>query len=307
MRAVEFSPVNGRHLQVVHRDLPIPGPGEIRVTVSAAAVHPADVLVRGGAFDTMLPPRDRYRLGWDFAGTIDATGPDVTDLPAGTAVIGITNWLRDLNGTHAEHVVVPAAQVTIAPDGVQPAAAATLPVDATTAWQALDLLDLQPGQHLVIIGAAGAVGGFALELAHHRDVHVIGVGSASDQDYITSHGAAFVDRHTDLAEATRTIIPGGADALFDTASTADAALPAVRDGGRYCGVIAPFAPTPVRGITISTVGVQSDPDILRRVAHLAAARQLTLRVNRTYPFDDAGQAFAHASTPGTRGAILLTP
>lgn len=127
MRAVEFRP-GERRLEVVEVTRPEPGPGQVRVAVTATPVHPADVIVRQGGFDGMLPARDSYRLGWDFSGTVDATGADVTDLPVGAAVVGMTNWLRDLNGTHAEYVVLDRDQVTAAPTGVSALEAAVLPM-----------------------------------------------------------------------------------------------------------------------------------------------------------------------------------
>lgn len=147
----------------------------------------------------------------------------------------------------------------------------------------------------MIIGAAGAVGGFALEIARHRGIEVIGVASSADEPFVTQRGATFVDRGSDVAAAVRAVATRGADAVFDTASLGAAALPAIRDGGRYCGVIAPLAPAPERGITVSTVGVHSDPDALTRLIELVDQSVLTLRIDTTHPIDDAGPAFDRAA------------
>lgn len=308
MRAVQFHQYGGP--EVLHLDevsTPEPQPSQALIRVEATAVHPGDVVSRGGGFSTVIARRDVYRPGWDFYGRVTDTGEGVTDLKVGDAVVGMTDWLRDLNGTHAEYVVLPRSSVVAAPVGVEPDAAAALPVNGLTAAQALALLPLTTGDSLVIIGAAGAVGGFALELALDRGIRVLGVASASDKNFIRTRGGVFIDRRLNLADRVRELVPGGADALFDTASVAAPALAAIRDGGSYCGVIYPYAPPPERGITVTTVGVQSDPRTLTQLVRLVEAGRLTLRVACSYPLSEAAQAHSHLAKGGVRGAIVLRP
>jgi NADPH:quinone reductase len=130
----------------------------VRVRVAAATVNPADTLFRGGglaaAVATARPP---YVAGLEFAGTIDAAGPDAGWEP-GAAVMGITAFIPNGRGAHAEQVVVDARSVTDIPKGATMAEAATLPMNGLTARLALDRLGLSPGQTLAVTGAAGAVG-----------------------------------------------------------------------------------------------------------------------------------------------------
>lgn len=308
MRAVQFHTYGGPEvLQLDDVPCPEPGPGQILVRVESTAVHPGDIVARSGGFAAVIEPREVYRPGWDFAGRVHTTGAGVDDLAPGAPVVAMTDWLRDLNGTHAEYVLLARNAVVAAPATVEPDAAAALPVDGLTAFQALELLALTPGDTLAVIGAAGAVGGFALELAVGRGLRVLAVAGRSDEAFISDRGGVFVDRDDDLATVVHALTPGGVDALFDTASVAAPALAAIRDGGTYCGVIHPFAPATQRGITITTVGVRSDPDTLADLVRLADAGELTLRVAAHYPFADAADAHAHLAKGGTRGAVVLHP
>lgn len=308
MRAVQFHHYGGPEvLRLDEVATPAPGPGQALIRVEAAAIHPSDLIARSGGFATVIAPREAYRLGWDFYGRVQATGTGVDDLAPGDPVVGMTDWLRDLNGTHAEYVLVPGSAVVAAPANVEPDAAAALPVNAVTAAQALALLPVTAGDTLVIIGAAGAVGGFALELGVDQGLHVLGVAGRADEAFIQACGGVFVDRDADLATSVGKLVPGGADALLDTASVAAPALAAIRNGGTYCGVIYPYAPAPERGITVTTVGVHSDPDTLTDLVRLAAVGKLSLRVAARYPLADAEAAHRHLAKGGTRGAVILRP
>ena len=219
----------------------------------------------------------------------------------------MTNWLKDLNGTHADCVLVPASALAAAPANVGLTAAAALPVNALTAAQALDLLPLTGGDTLVVIGAAGAVGGFALELAVDRGLRVLGVAGRSDEPFIRTRGGTFIDREADLGASVCQLAPGSADGLLDTASVGAPALAAVRDHGTYCGVIHPLAPPSERSITITTVGVHSDPVGLARLVRLAEQGTLTLRVAARYALADAAQAHDHVAKGGNPGVVFLEP
>ncbi len=208
MRAVQFDHYGGPEvLRLDEVPIPEPAPGQVLVRVEATAVHPGDLIARAGGFAAVIASRDVYRLGWDFYGRVHSTGPDVDDVSLGMPVVGMTDWLRDLNGTHADFVAVPRTAVVAAPANLDPDAAAALPVNALTAAQALDLLPLMAGDTLVIVGAAGAVGGFALELAVDRGLRVLGVASPADEAFIGARGGVFLDRGLDLATQVYTRSP----------------------------------------------------------------------------------------------------
>jgi len=142
-------------------DVPVvePGPGQVRVDIAAAAVNPPDLALAAGVFHGMglVNQPDHTGLGWDFAGIVTGTGPDV-DLPVGSRVAGlVVGFDRDF-GTYAEQVVVPVSATALVPDGLDLATAATVPLNGLAAAQLVDLLGDGEGRRLLVTGAAGAPG-----------------------------------------------------------------------------------------------------------------------------------------------------
>ncbi|MFC6017626.1 NADP-dependent oxidoreductase [Plantactinospora solaniradicis] len=315
MRAVAFTSFGGPEvLSVVDVARPEPLAGQVRIRVQAAPVQPADLAVRSGAFGPMVPPGPTYVPGWDVAGVVDAVGPGVEDLGPGVEdlgpgqpVVGLSDWLATRVGTHAEFVVLPATALAPAPARVTPQEAATLPANALTAVQALDLLGLARGQTLAITGAGGAVGGYAVELARLRGIRVLAIGSAPDERFLTSRDARYVPRSDDPAGALRAITPDGVDGLLDAAVLGTAVLGAVRDGGVFVSVIPPATPPAERGIRMEIVGLHSDGAQLRELVRLVERGHLTLRVADVLPFEQASEAHARFAKGGLRGRIVLVP
>jgi NADPH:quinone reductase-like Zn-dependent oxidoreductase len=302
MRAVVFSAFGEESvLSVEDVDLPKIGPGQVLIRVEAAAVNPADLAARAGHLGPLVPP-GRHIPGWDVAGIVAETAPDVTGFAEGDSVIGMSDWLATRAGTQAEHVTLDASALAPAPTTVPSVEAATLPVNALTAVQALDLLDLEPGSTLAVTGAGGAVGGYTIELARLRGLDVIGIGSAADEAFITSRGARFLSRTAQPYAAGPAV-----DGLLDTASVGAEALATVRDGGAFVAVVRPAAPRPERGIKVHTVSVHSDGEALRALAALVDEDRLTLRVADTFPFEHAPAAHALLAQPGVRGRPVLLP
>ncbi|MBX6769917.1 MAG: alcohol dehydrogenase catalytic domain-containing protein, partial [Actinomadura rubrobrunea] len=229
MRAIIVKEPGGiEALQEVEVAEPVPGPGQVRLRVAAAAVNPVDVAVRNGALAQAgvmpLPggpgSRDAFGLGWDVAGTVDAVGPDVERLAVGDEVFGVKDRLDVPVGTHAEAVVLDADAVARAPRSVDAVHAATVPLNGLTALQALDLLDLPPGATVLVTGAAGAVGGYAVELAVHQGLRVVASAAAADEALVRGFGAEhFVPRGAHLGDAVRALVPGGVDGAIDAAVT----------------------------------------------------------------------------------------
>ncbi|MDX3226891.1 NADP-dependent oxidoreductase [Streptomyces sp. ME19-01-6] len=297
-------------VEIAEVPLPEPGPGQVRIRVAAATVNPVDLLTRAGTLVAAgrMAPRAETGLGWDVAGVVDAIGPGVRVFAPGDPVIGLRDLLDVSLGTYAEYVVLDATAVAPAPQGLPTAAAATLPLNGLTAWQSLDALDLPHGATLLVTGAAGAVGGFAVELAALRGLRVVAVAGAADEELVRELGAEwFVARDApDLAAAVRAVVPGGVAGALDAAGVGVPALAAVRNAGAFAAVAAD-APVGLRGIRSANHWIAADGTALAQLSALAAAGRLTLRVAGALPLDQAAAAHRRLAAGGLRGRLVLTP
>ena len=189
-------------LRVVDVPEPHAGPGEVRIRVHAAAVSPSDTLMRAGhvPLPGVKPP---YIPGQDAAGVVDEIGQGtVTGLRVGDRVMAAVMPIGPRGGAYAEHVVLPASWVTGAPAGASHAEAATLPMNGLTARLALDLLALSAGQTVAVTGAAGAFGGYLVQLAKADGLRVVADASPADEELVRALGA-------DIVVAGATMSPRG--------------------------------------------------------------------------------------------------
>ncbi|MFD9126427.1 NADP-dependent oxidoreductase [Kitasatospora sp. NPDC059571] len=305
MRAITVRSYGGpRQAQVVETEVPVPGPGEVRVRNQAVAVHPADTAVRSGLLGPLLgePP---FRLGWDTAGTVDALGAGVAGFAVGDRVLGLSHWFATRNGTHADFAVLPADRLAPAPDGLPATVAAALPLNGLAALQGVDLTGLTGGDTLVVTGAAGSLGHLAVQFALARGLRVLAVAGPHDREELTSLGAEFVERGEHLAAALRRVAPAGADAVLDAAGIGAPLSAALRDGGRFVAVRPPAAPEPERGIEVVVLNVVPDAAALAELAAMAADGRLDVRIDSVHPFEAAADAHARLDGGGTRGAVVL--
>ncbi|MBO0868738.1 MAG: NADP-dependent oxidoreductase [Micromonosporaceae bacterium] len=308
MRAVVFSSFGGPEvLRVTQLPTPEPGPGQLRIRVAAATVNPVDLAARAGAFGPGLPPGE-YVAGWDVAGTVDAVGPGVSRFATGDLVAGLSQWFHGHVGTHAEYVVLAEESVAAVPEGLSAVQAATVPLNALTATQVLDLAGLSEGRSFAVTGAAGAVGGYAVQLAALRGLHVVALAGAEDEQLVRDLGAeTFVPRSDDPAGALRAATPSGVDGAVDPANLGAPAIAAVRDGGVFVAVTGHGAPPAERDIQVHTMLVRPDGAALDGLLRLAASGRLAVRVAQTYPFEQAAQAHARMAGGGVRGRLVLVP
>lgn len=311
MRAVGVPRFGGPEvLEVIERELPQPGAGEVRVRVGAATVNPTDIGLRAGTFAEryagLEPP---FIPGMELAGEIDAVG-EGSGWSLGERVIAIVLPARALGGAQAEYVVVPALSVARAPAGASVEQAATLPMNGLTVRRALDMLALAPGATLAVTGSAGAVGGYAIELGKREGLTVIADAAPVDEALVRSLGADVVVPRGEAfsAAAIRAAFPDGVDAVIDAALLGPAILPAVRDEGRLIAV-RPFAGESERGIDIALALVgdyATNQQALRELSRQAGAGELTLRVAGSYPAEEAAQAHRRLEAGGVRGRLLIT-
>ncbi len=296
-------------LEVIDTPLPEPGEGQVRVRVAASSVNPIDLSVRAGRLTGagLLAPAAEVGLGWDVAGHVDAVGPGVSRFAAGDRVVGLRDLLA-APGAHAEHVVLDASAVAPAPRSVSLTEAATLPLNALTADGALTLAGLRSGETLLVTGAAGGVGGFVLELAAVRGIRTVAVARPGDEKPLRERGAAEVITSADgLGASVRSLVPGGVDAVIDAAVLGINAHDALRGGGTFVALVAPFAPPPIRGTRVVVQEVQADGARLTELAALVDFGVLTLHVAEQVPLADAARAHELLEAGGLRGRIVLRP
>jgi len=309
MRAVGITEFGGPEvLQIVEKPVPEPGPGEVRIRVAAATVNPADTVLRSGRHgppEGLEPP---YVPGMELAGTVDVA-PDGSGFGPGDRVMAIASPRTARGGAQAELVVVPADSVVAVPDGISLIEAATLPMNGLTARLALDLLGLSPGETLAVTGAAGAVGGYTIQLAKLAGLRVIADAWPKDSELVRGLGAdVVVPRGEEVATAIRLATGDGADALVDAAVMGPLVLAAVRDGGQLAALRS-FRGETERSVKIIPIWVGDylhEQDKLAGLAALAADGRVTLRVARTLPAELAAEAHRRLEAGGVRGRLVLT-
>jgi NADPH:quinone reductase-like Zn-dependent oxidoreductase len=311
MRAVGVTEFGGPEaLHVVEVPEEHAGPGQVRVRVTAATVNPTDTHAVAGAYAGRDPVKQPpWVPGMDVAGVLDELGEGVgTGLSVGDHVMGIV-VPSGAHGGYRESIVLPAGSVVRAPAGASDVEAATLPMNGLTARLALDLMALRPGQVVAVTGAAGAFGGYVVQLAKADGLTVVADASEADEQLVRDLGAdVVVRRGDDVAARIRERFPDGVDGLADGAVQDALVLDAVREGGRV---------TTVRGYRgDGRPGVEVLPVLVRRVAEerealdglreLAEKGVVTLRVARTFPAEEAAEAHRVLARGGVRGRLVLT-
>jgi NADPH:quinone reductase-like Zn-dependent oxidoreductase len=212
------------------------------------------------------------------------------------------------HGAYRAQIVLEARAVVPAPAGTTHVEACTLPMNGLTARQSLDLLGLSAGQTLAVTGAAGAYGGYVVQLAKVEGLTVIADASEADHALVASLGADIVVRRgDDVAKRIREHFPHGVDGLADGAVLNERVIPAVRDGGAFTSVRG-FKGAPQRGIKFTTTTVRTydgEFEKLDRLRQLVESGAVTLRVAGTYPPERAADAHRRLEAGGTRGRLVI--
>jgi NADPH:quinone reductase len=297
-------------------ELPTPeaAPGQVRIRVHAAAVNPTDTITRAGLrVGQVDPPPPVWVPGMDVAGVVDQIGEGtvfdaaVGPLEVGDRVMAIVVPSGSYGG-YAEYVVVPAESVVKAPAGSSHAEAASIPMNGLTARLALDLMKLTEGQTLLVTGAAGAFGGYVVQLAKADGLRVIADASAADTELVRGLGADVVlARGNDLAERVLALEPDGVAGCADGALLHAAVLPAIRYHGDLAAVRG-FAGETERSIEIHSVWVREyakERAKLDKIRQQVEAGQVTMRVARSFPTAEAHEAHRLLEAGGTRGRLII--
>jgi NADPH:quinone reductase-like Zn-dependent oxidoreductase len=291
-------------------DRPTPGAGQVLVKVAATSFNPVDAGIRGGYLSEVFAIGFPHTPGVDVAGTIAQVGDEVTDWNVGDAVIGLLPMAAP--GAAAEFVVAPAEVLTAAPQSVPLADAAALPAVGLTAWQLIvELAAVKPGQSILINGAGGAVGGYAVQLAKEAGAVVTATAKAANADRLRRYGA---DRLVDYLDyATPPLVVDGApfDVVLNLVSTTPeqtaALVDLVADGGALIGTMTAGPEHPERGVRAQRIFVRSDAAQLAGLVDRVDHGRLHIDVADRRPLSDIAAVHDEADAGRLIGKTILFP
>jgi NADPH:quinone reductase-like Zn-dependent oxidoreductase len=308
MKAVRFHDYgDSTVLKVEDAPMPEPGPGQVLVKVIATSLNPADAFIRAGYLREMVPLALPHVPGLDFSGTIAAVGPGVTGWAEAATVAGSLSM--DAEGAAAEYVLAPADVLAAVPAGVDPVDAAALPVAGLTAWQAVtEHGRVQAGQRVLVNGAGGAVGGYAVQFAHLAGAHVTATAGPRSTARVSSYGADDVVDYTS-APVTETA-KGPFDLVVNTApiapEDADALAALTADGGRFVTTTTGPGTEPGRGIEVDHMYVHGDGAGLATLLSRVADGEVRIDVAGRHPLADLAAVHAQADQGTLHGKTVIT-
>lgn len=309
MKAVRFHEY-GDHDVLRYEDAeePVPGPDEVRIRVAGTAFNPVDAGIRGGYLQEPFPVILPHVPGIDVAGTVDAVGAQVTARRVGERVVGFLPMVPD--GAAADYVLAPVEILADAPAGIPLVDAAALPSVGLTAWQSLfEYADLRAGQRLLVFGAGGAVGGYAVQLAKRAGAHVIATASPRSVDRVRAAGADEIVDHTTTSVAEAVSAP--LDAVLNLAPVAAVELnrlaALVQAGGLVLSTVPTAMPDQTNGVRAVTVFARSDADQLARLAEMVDAGELHVDVAERLPLSQLSAVHARSDAGALPGKVVLIP
>ena len=313
MRAMVLPEFGGPELfELRDVERPEPGPGEILVRIIAASVNPVDAKIRAdGSWAQLVPP---VILGYDAAGIVEKLGSGVVDFRPGDEVYFTAEIFSNRFGTYAEYTVVDAAIVARKPAGVSFIEASAIPLAGGTAWEAMiRRIDIRPGETVLIQGAAGGVGSFAVQFAKAAGARVIATAGPDNQDTLRHLGAdvAVNYRAEDAASVALAETRGsGVDAVFDIEGENLLArcLPALRPFGRAAVILAPQGDLSLlfqKNITLYGVFLTRERPRLQQMRPLFERGQARPLIDAVLPFTEARAAHERMEKRHGRGKIVL--
>ena len=303
-RAVRFNHYGGLDvLQVVDVERPVPGRGQLLIAVKAAGINPGEGKIREGLLHDRFPATFPSGQGSDLAGVVEEVGEGVEEFGPGDEVIGWT----DNRASHAEFVVVGAEHATRRPPGVPWEVAGSLFVAGCTAYATVRAVAAGASDLLVVSGAAGGVGGIAVQLARLKGATVIGLASEPNHDWLRAHAVIPVSYGDGVEERIRTAANGTVDTFIDTVGNGyvELALSLGVAPGRI-DTIADFAAARL-GVKLDGNAAGASAAVLAELAGLIAEGKLEVPIARAYPLERVRDAFGELEQGHTRGKIVLLP
>jgi NADPH:quinone reductase-like Zn-dependent oxidoreductase len=309
MKAVvmeSYGPIDGMKLMQIPK--PELLPNDVLIEVHAASVNPVDIAIRNGWLQERIQHEFPLVLGWDVAGVITAVGSDVTNFKVGDEVYSSPSLSR--NGSYAEYIAVNESLVTLKPINTDFLEAVAIPLVGITAYRALvEIAKVKERERVLILGGAGGVGSFAIQLAKSYGAYVVASTSTKNLDFVRELGA---DEVIDYTEIDISDYNGKFEVLFDTVGrkSFEQGLPLVVNGGK--------------AISIATLFNQSDKDfaaehqitldfffsdpcghILAKITRLVEQGKIKSVVGTVFPLEKASNAHELIETKHARGKIIL--
>jgi NADPH:quinone reductase-like Zn-dependent oxidoreductase len=308
MRAIRLADATAGAVRFVEAEIPQPKPnaGEVLLRVHAAGVTASEVMWSPTTQTKDGAPRSNAIVAHEFSGVVAEVGSGVRDFRAGQEIYGMNDWYAE--GALAEYCVAKPSDIALKPTKLTHAEAASVPISALTAWQGLiDRAHLQSGQRVLIHGASGGVGVFAVQLAHIRGAHVIATASATNRDFVKQLGATeFIDyksqRFEDIARDIDIVFDGVGGETFNRS------LGVLKPGGRIITIAASAEAEAANDERVKNAFFIVEPNQkqLIEVAKLIDAGTLKPVVDAVLPLSDAASAYnGSAKNRQGRGKIVI--
>ena len=306
MRAAVYDAYTENFDDITVRELPDPKvpPASVLIEVRAAGVNPVDWKLVGGHLDPVMPTQFPVTPGWDVAGVVVGLGFDTPEFSIGDEVVAYAR--KDVlgGGTFAEKVAVPVRAVAPKPKSLSWEQAGGLPLAGGTALRTLESLGDLEGRTVLIHGASGGVGSFAVQIAKAAGARVIGTASETNHEYLRGLGAEPVTYGDGLVERVLDAAGGKVDGVADfVGGVLDDTLAVLTEGGPHASVADPS----VAEHGGRYIWVRPDGSETARLGLLVDEGKLTVDVAGTYGLDDVPQAFKDSATAHVRGKLVIVP
>ena len=304
MKAIRIHQYGGPEvLAQVETQRPTPGPDEVLIKVAAASVNPVDWKIRSGHMQEVFPLTFPSTLGWDVSGTVETVGASVTRFKRGDEVYAALVG----GGGYAEYATAPETVVARKPAAIDQVHAAAVPIAGLTAWQALfDVAQLQPGQRILIHGAAGGVGNFAVQFAKANGAYVIGTASSGNQAFLRELG---VDNIIDYQKTRFEDVVHDVEVALDTigGDTQVRSFKALKKGGILVSIVQPPSQELAAkyGVRATFYGAKPSSSDLAEIAKLIDSGEVKPVVQTVLPLAEARRAHELSETGHARGKIVL--
>ncbi|MFD3002695.1 NADP-dependent oxidoreductase [Pontibacter toksunensis] len=312
MKAATYEAFGGKEkIKITTVDVPQLKEGEILVKIKAAGVNPVDTAVREGYLKDYLPYEFPIIPGWDVAGVVEDRGFSARRFNVGDEVYAYARRPVVQNGTFAEYIVIPETYFARKPQNLSFEEAAGIPLVGLTAYQSLyNAGNLQENQTVLILGASGGVGSFAIQLAKVKGATVIGVASEKNHAYMKNLGAdQTIDyKNNHIGDVVKAIFPDGVDLIFDCTSgeTLEQSLSALKKQGAVVSIVNQGESLD-KGINFQYVFVEPNAHQLEHLRELAESGKLKVHVSNTYSLEETAEAMQQIQTLHTTGKIVIVP